>query len=54
MTFGDVDGHSCEPPSPDDAKKLTPLWLKWPSYKFSLLNSEAPQLFETYWAWAFA
>jgi hypothetical protein len=36
------------PLSPEEAKKLTPVWVKWLSKLASLLNSDAPQLLETY------
>src|SRR6266550_232194 len=52
MTLGDEDGYSAGVPlSPDETKKLTPEWEKWLSYPFSPLNSELPQLLETYPAW---
>ena len=55
ITFGDAEGYSAgRPASPEETKKLTPLAAKCESYEASPLNSDAPQLFDTYCACAFA
>jgi hypothetical protein len=55
ITFGEADGYSAgSPASPEETKKLTPLWTKWLSYDVSPLDSEPPQLLETYCACVFA
>src|SRR5919199_391937 len=52
ITFGEADGYSAgRPASPEDTKKLTPVWAKWISELDSPENSLIPQLSETYWAW---
>jgi len=55
MTLGEADGYSAgRPASPAETKKLTPGAEKCESFAFSPLDSEPPQLFETYAACAFA
>src|ERR687885_1508875 len=52
ITFGEADGYSAgRPASPEETKKLTPVWAKWISELDSPENSLLPQLLETYWAW---